>query len=711
MIGALRPFTFRLREKASRWRADSALAALFEVGTAGICEVDARTFRFLRANRRFCEIVKRDAGALTALGLPDLAPPEDRAAVTAQWAEALKGDGRWESEVRQLYPDGREFWVRLGVSVCKRDRNGAPLRCIAVVQDVSASVQVRERLRNSEELLRLGQRVGRIASFTRDIRTGRLSSGPEAREMLGLRPSDGPLDYKGWVQALAPEDRGRIVAQISSAVERRDPEIAVEHRVVRRDDGRVRHLELRARYFYDEAGRPLRSFGVMIDVTDRKEAEDRLRHAARHDALTGLANRMLFRERLAEATERARNGEAFAVFCLDLDRFKDVNDTLGHPQGDRLLVEVAERMRRELRAGDVLARLGGDEFAIIQADLADPEDAGRLAGRLVRTLSEPFTLGGKRVTIGASVGVAVAPRNGANGEDLLNAADLALYNAKAQKGRGWRYFESWMTDDARLRRDLERDLRRALQQGEFELYYQPVIALPSLRACQFEALIRWRHPEQGLVSPGGFIPVCEEIGLIGTIGEWVLRRACAEAASWPAPIGVAVNISAMQVAAGDLDAVVARALDASGLTADRLELEITETALLTDSEATLATLGKLKALGVKIALDDFGAGHSSLGYLQRFPFDKVKIDRAFSRAVDSSAKSAAIVRAILDLCGALGIATTIEGVETEAQFQTLSEMGGDFVQGYLFSDAQPADRAPALLQQFGGSPDLSRAAE
>ena len=711
MIGALTQFISRLCENASRRRPDPALTALFDLGTAGICEIDCNTHRFLRVNQRFCEIVQRDLASLLSLGPMDLVHPDDRTTACEGWAQAMNGAGRWETELRQVYPDDQEYWVRIGASVWKRNRNGVPLRSIVVMQDITASAKVRERLRNSEELLRLGQQIGRIGSFTRDIRTGRLFSGPEAREMIGLGPSDGPLDYNGWVKALLPEDRGRIVEQINAAVERRDPEIAVEHRVVRRDDGRVRHLELRARYFYDEVGRPIRSVGVMIDVTDRKEAEDRLRHAARHDALTGLANRTLFRECLGEATARASEGEAFAVFCLDLDRFKDVNDTLGHPQGDRLLVEVAERMRQELSAGDVLARLGGDEFAIIQADLHDPEDAGRLARRLVQRLSEPFTLGGKQVTIGASIGVAVAPRDGINGEDLLNAADLALYNAKRQTARGWRYFEPQMTEDARLRRDLERDLRKALERGEFELFYQPVIALSSLRARQFEALIRWRHPERGLVLPDSFIPFCEEIGLIAPIGDWVLRRACAEAASWPAPIGVAVNISAIQAAAGDLDVVVAAALCESGLAADRLELEITETALLKDSEATLSTLRKLKALGVNIALDDFGAGHSSLGYLQSFPFDKVKIDRAFSRSVNSSAKSAAIIRSILDLCGALGISTTVEGVETNAQFQALASMGGDYVQGYLFSPPEPADRALALLEQFGGSPSMPRAAE
>ncbi len=687
---------------------DAALAALFETGTAGISEVDLPSGRFVRVNRRFCEIMKRDAAQLLSMGPGDLIHPEDRDAVKAEWMNAMIAAGHWEAEVRHILPDGGALWVRIGVSAWRRDEADAPQRCIAIMQDVTERLN---GLRNSEELLRLGQKAGRIGAFNRDLQTGLLDCGAETRSMFGLPFGDGPITPETWLSACVPEDRLRFLEAVNAALDGRIEDVGFEFRIQRPDDAGVRHLELRGRYFYDSDGRPLRSVGVVIDVTERKQAEERLAYAARHDALTGLANRTLFAERLSAASARALTGEGFAVLCLDLDRFKDVNDALGHLQGDRLLIEVATRLRAELRAGDTLARLGGDEFAVIQVDVRNPEDSGRLARRLVERIAEPFTLDDQRVTVGASVGVAVAPRDGVKGEELLNAADLALYQAKAQATRGWRYFEPHMNAQAQLRREFEQDLRIALERGEFELFYQPVLEVSTLSAKHFEALVRWRHPEKGLVPPDKFIPLCEENGLIAPLGAWVLRRACADAVHWPDDIGVAVNISAIQVAAGDLDLVVAAALKESGLAAERLELEITETALLNDSESTLAMLSKVKTLGVRIAMDDFGAGYSSLGYLQSYPFDKVKIDRAFAQGVDRSPKSAAIVKAMLDLCAALEMSTTIEGVETEAQFQALAKMGGKTVQGFLFSPPRPADCVPALLAQFGGSPALPRAAE
>jgi len=689
---------------------DAALAALFDMGTAGIAEVDMVSRRFVRVNRRFCEIMRRDAAQLLTLGPGDVIHPEDRAAVKTAWRDAMAGSGRWEAEVRHVWPDGGEFWVRLGVSVGKRDGDGRPQRCIAVLQDVTESVKAKEQLRDGEALLRLGQSIGRIGTFERNLRSGELFVSAETRAMFGRERRDCMVAAGDWKNSFVAEDQPRIEGEISEALQRRDEEIAIECRIVR-PDGKLRHLEMRARYFYDDAGRPLRSVGVIIDVTERKEAEQRLAHAARHDALTGLPNRVLLRERLQAASERAAAGELFAVLCLDLDRFKDVNDTLGHPIGDRLLIEVGQRLTQDLRPGDTLARLGGDEFAVLQMELRDPDDAGRLARRLVERIGEPFLIDGQRVVIGASIGVAVAPRDGRHGEELLSAADLALYQAKAQRTRGWRFYEPRMNDEARARRELERDLQLGLANEEFELFYQPVLDVSSLRVQGFEALIRWRRPQRGLVPPDQFIPLCEETGLITKLGAWVLRRACRDAAGWPEAIGVAVNVSAVQVGAGDLDAVVAAALEESGLAAGRLELEITESALLNDCETTLATLGRLKALGVRIAMDDFGAGHTSLGYLQSFPFDKIKIDRALSSEVDRSAKGAAIVKAMLDLCAALGMATTIEGVETEAQFQALARMGGQTVQGYLFSPPRPLAWAASLLAQFGGGPGMTQAAE
>lgn len=436
------------------------------------------------------------------------------------------------------------------------------------------------------------------------------------------------------------------------------------------------------------------------DVTERRRVEEQMSYIATHDALTGLPNRVLFHKKLDEALAQAQRGHSFAVLCLDLDRFKDVNDTLGHAMGDALLREAAGRLRAELRETDTLARLGGDEFAVIQTDADQPNDATILAKRLVEVLSVPFEIDGHQLAIGTSVGVALAPTDGLDPERLIKGADLALYRAKAE-GRGrWRFFEPEMDARMQARRVLELELRRALALGEFELFYQPIMNVASRRVGGFEALVRWRHPERGLVVPDAFIPLAEEIGLIIPLGEWVLARACIEAVNWPGAPKVAVNLSPAQFASRGLVDAVAVALEQSGLAPGRLELEITETVMLQNTEATLATLHRLKELGVRIAMDDFGTGYSSLSYLQRFPFDKVKIDRSFTSGLGASRESEAIVRAVTDLCVGLDMTTTAEGVETEAQLHALQLRGCQEAQGYLFSKPLPASDIIELISRL-----------
>ena len=388
-----------------------------------------------------------------------------------------------------------------------------------------------------------------------------------------------------------------------------------------------------------------------------------------------------------------------AVLCLDLDRFKPVNDTLGHPVGDALLRAVAARLLACVREGDTAARLGGDEFAVLQAGAGQPEAAGALARRLVEALSAPYEVLGHQVVVGASVGVALAPGDGRDPDELLKRADMALYRAKAD-GRGtFRSFEPGMDARLQARRLLELDLRKALAAGELELHYQPLVDLRTGAVSALEALLRWRHPARGLVPPGEFVPLAEEIGLIVPVGGWVLRRACADAAGWPGGVRVAVNLSAAQFRGRELVAAVVGALAAAGLAPARLELEITETVLLRDGEATLATLRELRALGVRIAMDDFGTGYSSLGYLRSFPFDKIKIDRCFVRDLGASADCEAIVRAVTGLGGSLGIATTAEGVETEEQLERLRAEGCDEAQGFHLGRPMPAADVRALLDR------------
>ncbi len=425
------------------------------------------------------------------------------------------------------------------------------------------------------------------------------------------------------------------------------------------------------------------------DISDRQRAEERIVHMARHDALTDLPNRTMFRERLEYELKRIKRGDALAVLCLDLDHFKSVNDTLGHPVGDELLKVVAERLRRCIREPDTIARLGGDEFAIIMTGMHAPTDPVVLAKRIRQAVIKPYILDGHQILADISIGISLAPIDATEPDLLLKNADMALYGAKAD-GRGtYRFFEPEMDARMKARRELDMDLRKALANGEFRLHYQPLVNIQNNEITAFEALLRWNHPIRGLVPPAEFIPIAEETGLIIPLGEWVLRGACQETANWPTNIKVAVNLSPAQLNSRNFTDVVVNALAASGVSANRLQLEITETVLLQNTFNTLATLQKLRALGVQIALDDFGTGYSSLSYLRSFPFDKIKIDRSFIQDLMNGAEPLAIVHAIAGLAKSLNMTSTAEGVETKQQLEALQALGCIEMQGYLFSQARP----------------------
>ena len=431
---------------------------------------------------------------------------------------------------------------------------------------------------------------------------------------------------------------------------------------------------------------------VIDDVTERKKSEQRIAFMAHHDSLTGLANRAALAQRIEEAAaHQRRHGDPFTILLLDLDRFKFVNDTLGHPAGDALLRESARRLKGFLRETDVLARLGGDEFAIIQAGEANQGEGARaLADRIIDMLSKPFNIDGHEVNIGTSIGIALAPEHGTNPDDLLKMADLALYRAKSSGRNGYRFFDPEMGMAANERHELENELRHAIQQGQLELHYQPIIDTKMLRICGAEALVRWRHPTKGMIFPDQFIPLAEETGLISQIGEWVLHTACVDAATWPAGIKVAVNLSPVQFRKGNLSDVVLCALAQSGLAPERLELEITETALIESATECLPALLQFKDLGIAIALDDFGTGYSSLSQLTMFPIDKIKIDKSFTQNLTKRTECAAIISATLTLAQSLNIATTAEGVETVDQCRLLRLAGVTSLQGHLFKRPCPA---------------------
>jgi diguanylate cyclase (GGDEF)-like protein len=430
------------------------------------------------------------------------------------------------------------------------------------------------------------------------------------------------------------------------------------------------------------------------DITDMVRFEAKIAHMAHHDELTGLPNRVLFRDELGRALHR---GEPLAVLCLDLDQFKAVNDALGHPLGDALLRQVAERLRNVTLGGDLVARLGGDSFAVLQSDVKDPEEAKALAERVIAALSQPYEVDGHQVIVGASIGIAGAPTDSGDADGLLKMADMALYRCKLEGRGAFRFFEPEMDARIQARRGLELDLRKAFANDQLEIHYQPMVNIQANRVTGFEALLRWRHAERGDVPPSEFVPLAEDIGLIGQLGAWVLTRACAEAAKWPADVRLAVNLSPAQFMHRNLVLDVLAALEQSGLAADRLELEITETVMLQDTGATLATLHSLREIGVHISLDDFGTGYSSLSFVRKFPFDRLKIDQSFIADMHDDDGSLGIVRAVLALGDSQDMAVTAEGVETMEQLARLRAEGCVEVQGYFFSPARPASEIAGLL--------------
>jgi len=446
--------------------------------------------------------------------------------------------------------------------------------------------------------------------------------------------------------------------------------------------------------------RPMSAGGWVVtydDVTERHRSEARLAHMARHDMLTGLPNRLSFQEQTDTALAELRDGDAVAVLCLNLDHFKAINDSLGHSFGDALLCEVAKRLNGEVSEQVFVARLGGDEFGVLQISQDQPTSAKKLAERLSTIIAEISDINGERVAVTISTGIAIQADGSGNAETLLKNAGLALYRAKSDGRDTFRFFESAMDALMQARRMLEIDLRQAIEAKQFVVYYQPLVTTRTGQVSGFEALVRWPHPTRGLVSPIEFISVAEETGLIGRLGALVMEQACVDAVNWPESIKVAVNLSPLQFKNANLASDVADILERTGLPAHRLELEVTESVLLQDSDAILALLHKIRSFGVRVSMDDFGTGYSSLSYLRRFPFDKIKIDQSFIRTLDDSNDCLAIVRAVLGLGRSLGMSVVAEGVETLAQFDILKREGCEQLQGYLFSKPQPIAVVPSII--------------
>ena len=668
-------------EVAQRHSAQGLLADAVQGSNEGIAVADARN-RIVMANARFAALLGLDPTATAGFDIADA-----RGSVTADTLLAMQASGTAAAERQGA--DGR--WLRISRSPT---RDGG---FVAVCSDISRLKAQEDQLKRSNLQLdaALGNMLQGLCLF--DAEGGLLVHNRRFCDMFGIEP--GSLRPGMNLRAMAS-----AVATGSAFDDPRALDLLLEQEeLLRGGSGGALCRTIRADFIVSVRQQPTAEGGWIAtyeDVTQRFEAEARIITMARRDALTGLANRMVFGERLEEAAARLADGAGFAVLCLDLDRFKEVNDTYGHPVGDALLKGVAERLQACLRESDLLARLGGDEFAIVQTGPRLREDVIALATRLIGMFEQPFVLDDHTVSVGVSIGISLAPEHGSNPETLLKCADLALYRAKGGGRGGWSFFDEEMDLELRKRRALEHDLRQAVADGGFELFFQPIVSLTQHRVACCEALLRWKHPERGYVSPAEFIPLAEETGTIGEIGAWVLRRACREAATWPGDIAVAVNVSAAQFRNAAVVRAVMDALTESGLPAYRLELEITESVLLTDNVATLATLHTLKRLGVRVAMDDFGTGYSSLSYLQSFPFDKIKIDQSFVRNLDITGSSRLIVRSVVGLGRSLGMTVTAEGIETEAQMEQLRLEGCDEAQGYLFSRPVPAAGIDALFDRL-----------
>jgi len=609
-------------------------------------------------------------------------------------------------DFRVLLPDGRVRWLygRTRVSAWE---GGRPSTVSGTVQDITKRKQAEADLRQT--LSMLGATLDATADGILVVdREGRIARFNQRFVEMWRLPED----------ILASRDDQRALAFVLDQVREPEPFLAkVQELYTQPEAESLDTLEFRDGRIFERSSKPQRVGGQTVgrvwsfrDVTERKRLEDELAHQAFHDSLTGLANQALFRDRVQHAlTRTGRHDGRLAVLYLDLDNFKTVNDSLGHPTGDKLLVCVAERLRACLRAMDTAARLGGDEFAVLLEDLGSAADATGLADRLIAALQQPFTVADREVFIGASIGIALDGL-GSNSDQLLRNADIAMYTAK-RRGRGrYEIFQPEMHAAAVERLEIEADLRGALDRGELTLQYQPIVALDTGRISGVEALVRWRHPERGLLLPGAFVPIAEETGLIRELGRQVLVEACMQARRWQVdhpeiePFTVSVNLSPRQLQADGLVEQITEALEASGLAPSNLVLEITEGAMMHDTEATIGKLHVLKALGVRLAVDDFGTGYSSLSYLQRFPIDILKIDRAFVSAIESATSKASLVRAIVSLAQTLGLQAVAEGVETAAQAEILADLGCALAQGYHFARPMDCDALKdALRLQTSGT--------
>jgi len=686
-----------LRASERRYR------ALAEVRAGASALWIAETTGLVREVRGWEALAGRPEDAPRGRNWVNVIHPEDRAMAMAAWDSALATQRPLDIEYRIAASPDVWRWARSrGVPVL--DEQKRLVEWVGTVEDVHERRHAAEELHRTQAFL--DQVIENIPAmlFVKEMDTGRFTFLNRAGErLLGVEAAAiiGTTDHDHF-----PKEQADVFVAHDRAVAASGQIEVVEEEAIDTPRGRLLLRTTKVPMLREDGG-PALLLGFSEDITERKRAEAHIRHLALHDSLTGLANRHLLNETIRKAAKAAAagTGPGFAVLCLDLDAFKRVNDTRGHEAGDRLLVQVADRLRGAVRDCDIVARVGGDEFVILLMGMTDPDAVTARARRVVDEMATPFDLDLQQAVISTSIGIALCPDDGTDLEDLLRHADAALYKAKAD-GRGrFQRFNAIMSSKLQERYQLEAELRTAIAEDELRLHYQPIRDVATGAILGFEALARWHHPLRGNIPPSVFVPMAEECGLIIPLGRLVLRQACAEAASWPRPVRIAVNLSPAQFRVEDLAGEVADILAHTGLAGHRLELEVTESLMIDDPERVLRIMLELKRLGIRIALDDFGTGYASLSYLRRFPFDKIKIDQSFVRGLEKNAEVLSLFRAILNLGTSLGLEVLTEGVETEAQLAIIRALGGTMVQGYLLGRPAPAEQARADLDpdRAGGS--------
>lgn len=693
-ITGVRAINLDITERIKHEQALSIAAVAFETHEAIV--ITDRDTRILRVNRAFCDITGYEVDEVVGKTPIFLSSGrQDQAFYTEMWA-TLNAMGRWSGELWDKRRNGEVYPKRLTITAIP-DESGEVAFYVGTFSDITERQQVEKAMHEAKEKFQSLVESSSDWIWEIDADGAYVYASPKVKDLLGYEPHEvigkTPLDF------MPPEEQLRIGRFFEDAVREKKPFVGVENSNLHKD-GHLVILETSGVPFFDKAGALCGYRGVDRDITERKRYESQIERQANYDELTGLANRNLFMDRLKQAQAYAHRHESgLAVLFIDLDNFKHINDSLGHDSGDLLLTQVASRLSDSVNEGDTVTRQGGDEFVLI---LSEEGDAQTVSQNILKAMSTPFDINGRELRITCSIGIACYPKDGEDQQTLLKNADAAMYRAKELGRNNAQYYTAGMNIKAMERLELENGLYHALARNEFLLHYQPQVDLRTGEIVGMEALVRWQHPERGLVSPAIFIPVAEDSGLIVPLGEWVLRTACAQNKAWQLaghkPISVAVNLSARQFRQPGLVEKVADILKETELDPTCLELELTESLVMQDVEKTIATLSRLKVMGVKLSIDDFGTGYSSLSYLKRFPIDTLKIDQSFVRDITTDPDDAAIARSIISMAHDMQLRVIAEGVETEAQKSFLSLRRCDEIQGYLFSKPVPAVEFEKLLR-------------